>query len=109
MKSNIAYSQDVVFTDLGGGARRGVLAHTDDIMVVEVRFEKDGVGAPHSHAHAQSTYVKSGRFEFTIDGETFIIGAGDSIAIEKNAVHATKCIEPGALIDVFAPMRADFL
>ena len=53
----------------GPGVTRRVLAYTDGLMCVENTFEQGAVGALHSHPHTQITYVVSGAFAFTIDGE----------------------------------------
>lgn len=93
----------------GDGVRRKVICASKELMMVEFAFEKGGVGAPHSHPHIQSTCVASGTYEFTIDGETQTIQAGDGVVIASNAVHSCVCIEAGSLIDTFTPVREDFL
>ncbi|WP_071796486.1 cupin domain-containing protein [Natronohydrobacter thiooxidans] len=93
----------------GPGVTRQVLANDPALMVVAFRFEQDGVGASHSHTHVQSTYVQSGRFVFTIDGREFEVGAGDAFVIPSGATHGCRALEPGVLIDSFAPRRDDFL
>ena len=55
------FYRDIVPQDMGGGVTRRVLAYSDDVMVVENTFEKDAVGALHSHPHTQITYVVRGR------------------------------------------------
>jgi quercetin dioxygenase-like cupin family protein len=96
--------------DTGGGVMRRVLAESPELMLVEVAFPAGGVGPEHSHPHVQSTLVKSGRFEFTIDGESFEVGPGDAFNIPSNAVHACRALgEPGVLVDSFTPRRDDFL
>lgn len=95
--------------DAGNGVIRRVLADSPDLMVVEFRFPEGGAGALHHHPHVQSTYVKSGRFAFTIGEETFEIGPGDSFVIPANAVHGCRALEAGVLIDTFTPRRDDFL
>ena len=37
------------------------------------------------------------------------VKAGDGIYIEPDILHGCVCLEPGVLIDCFAPMRSDFL
>ena len=91
------------------GVTRQVLADSPDLMVVAFRFEAGGEGGLHSHPHVQSTYVEAGRFRFTMDGETFEVGPGDSFIIPGDAVHGCRCLEAGTLIDCFAPRRDDFL
>jgi quercetin dioxygenase-like cupin family protein len=96
--------------DAGNNVRRRVLAESPELMLVEFAFAADGVGAPHSHPHVQSTFVKSGRFAFTVGTETFEVGPGDAFVIPSNAVHGCRALgEPGVLIDTFTPRRDDFL
>ncbi|MVO18084.1 cupin domain-containing protein [Parasedimentitalea huanghaiensis] len=91
------------------GVRRQVLAENADLMLVAFRFETGAKGKLHSHPHVQATYVKSGRFAFSIDGTEHDLGAGDSLIIPSQARHGCVCIEAGTLIDTFTPRRADFL
>jgi quercetin dioxygenase-like cupin family protein len=95
--------------DLGGGVTRRILAESPEMMVVEVAFGKGASGAPHSHPHVQSCLVKSGRFEFTIDGRSFEVGPGDAFIVPSGAEHGCRNIEAGVLIDTFTPRRDDFL
>ena len=97
------------WTDLGGGNRRRVLLHTDELMMVEFAFEKGGIGALHSHPHVQASYVAAGRFEVTVGESTEILSAGDSFIAPSNVVHGVKALEAGLLVDSFTPHRADFL
>jgi len=107
--SKVVYSREVSLTDLGGGVSRRVLAHNDQMMIVEVHFEKGGIGAPHTHPHQQLTYVQSGRFRFTIAGQEFEVAQGDTLNFPSNILHGTVCLEAGVLLDIFHPMREDFL
>ena len=109
MKANIVFHSEAALRDLGGGVSRRVLAHTEQLMVVEVHFEEGGVGSVHTHPHCQNTYVLSGRFRFTIDGEPVEVGPGDTLAFPSGVPHGTVCLEKGVLLDMFAPMREDFL
>ena len=38
MNASVVRPADAALRDLGGGVSRRVLAHTDDIMIVEVHF-----------------------------------------------------------------------
>ena len=109
MKANVVFHKDAVLHDLGGGTSRRVLAYTENLMIVEVNFEAGSVGSVHTHPHCQNTYVKSGRFRFTIDGEPVEVGPGDTIAFPPDVPHGTLCLEAGTLLDIFTPMREDFV
>ena len=93
----------------GEGVTRRILAYTDELMCVENKFEKGSVGALHSHPHTQITYVVQGVFSFTIDGEARIVRAGDTLLKEDGVVHGCTCLEEGILLDIFTPMREDFV
>lgn len=102
-------TKDMEWEELGGGVSRKFLGFDNQIMMVQVKFEKGAEGTPHQHFHTQTTYVAEGKFEFTIDGEKKIVEAGDGVYIEPNLVHGAVCLEEGMLIDVFSPVREDFL
>lgn len=100
---------DALPQDGGEGVTRRVLAYTDSLMVVENTFEQGAVGRLHSHPHTQITYVVSGEFQFTIDGETRTVRAGDALLKEDGVEHGCVCTQAGALLDIFTPMRQDFV
>ena len=100
---------DRVDTQPSPGITRSVLAYSDSVMSVENKFEKGAVGPLHSHPHAQVTYILSGEFEFTIGGETRIVKAGDTLLKVNGVEHGCVCLESGAMLDVFTPMREDFV
>ena len=100
---------DLPLIPLGGGLSRRVLAQNEDMMAVEVTFEKGAVGTIHTHPHTQITYVLRGRFEATLGDTTKILEVGDSYLTTPNLPHGVLCLEEGALLDVFTPRREDFL
>ena len=85
------------------------------ILEKEIVWEPAGEGVVRqimgydTHYHTQTTYVASGKFEFTVNGEKQIVETGDGVYIEPDAEHGCVCLEAGILIDCFSPMRADFL
>lgn len=93
----------------GDGVRRKVLTWSEEIMMVRVEFEAGAVGAPHSHHHVQCSLIESGVFEITIAGASQRLTVGDSFIVPSDAVHGAKALTAGSLVDVFTPMREDFL
>lgn len=91
------------------GVVRRILAYSEDLMCVENRFETGAEGKLHSHPHTQITYVLEGEFAFTIDGETRLVRKGDTLLKEDGVVHGCVCLKAGALLDIFTPMRKDFV
>jgi len=94
---------------LGPGLSRQILGWDNQIMMVKVKFEKGTLAAQHSHFHTQTSFCHSGKFEFTIDGKKHVIEAGDGLYIAPNLMHGAKCLEAGVVLDVFSPVREDFL
>lgn len=102
-------NEDVPWETVGEGVRRKIMAYAESLMVVKVEFEKGGVGTVHQHYHTQVTHVESGVFEVEIAGEKRVLKGGDAFLIPPNVLHGAVCLEAGTLIDVFSPMREDFI
>ena len=109
MKGKVALHDEQKLIDLGGGVTRRILSYDENLMSVEVSFETGAVGAEHSHPHTQCSYVLSGRFSYSVEGESVVLNPGDSIVVPSGLPHGTVCLEKGVLLDIFTPMRADFL
>ncbi|MEB3374700.1 cupin domain-containing protein [Bacteroides sp. CR5/BHMF/2] len=107
--STFIYEKDKAWEPAGEGVTRQIMGYDGQLMLVKVKFEKGAIGTPHTHYHTQTTYVATGKFEFTVGDEKKIVEAGDGIYIEPDILHGCICLEPRVLIDCFAPMRADFL
>lgn len=93
----------------GEGIERRVLAYSNDLMLVENRFQKGAVGKLHHHPHTQISYIKSGSFEFTIGGEKRIVREGDTLLKTEGVEHGCVCLEEGIVLDAFSPYRRDFV
>ena len=109
MKGFVVHHGDAALQDLGGGTTRRVLAHGPELMAVEVGFETGSEGAVHTHPHVQCSYVLSGRFLYSVEGEAVELATGDSIVVPSGLHHGTRCLEAGTLLDIFTPEREDFL
>ena len=103
------FHRDTEAVKAGDGVTRRVLAYTGDLMCVENTFEKGAVGSLHHHPHTQATYVVKGEFEFTIEGERKVVKAGDTMLKTGGVEHGCLCLEAGILLDIFTPMREDFV
>ena len=93
----------------GEGVTRRILAYNDGLMCVENTFETGAVGALHSHPHLQTAYIVEGIFDFEIDGETKRLHKGDSVLLPSNVPHGVYCCETGIVLDIFTPMRKEFV
>ena len=91
------------------GVTRQLFGYNDSILMARVEFDVGAEGYVHAHVHSQVTYVESGEFDVFIDGEEKRLGAGDSFYVAPNLDHGAVCRKAGVLIDVFSPVREDFL
>ena len=69
----------------GEGVKRKILAYADEMMCVE------------------------NQFEFTINGEKKIVNPGDALLKRDSIEHGCVCLKEGILLDIFTPMREEFV
>jgi quercetin dioxygenase-like cupin family protein len=82
----------------------------EKLMICRFRFAPFLVTPEHAHPHEQMSLVVSGRIRFFIEGEERIASPGDVLHFPSNCVHgATMMEEEVVLIDIFTPVREDFL
>ena len=103
------FYKDMEAIEVGEGVTRRVLAYNKDLMCVENTFKEGAVGPLHSHPHTQITYVVKGEFSFEIAGDKRIVKPGDTMIKTDEIIHGCKCVKEGVLLDIFTPMRADFI
>jgi quercetin dioxygenase-like cupin family protein len=82
----------------------------DQLMVCRLRIAPGVVTAQHRHAHEQITLVERGTVRFTVGGEDRISSPGHILHFPAHCEHgATMLDEEVVLIDIFSPVRRDFL
>jgi quercetin dioxygenase-like cupin family protein len=64
---------------------------------------------PHSHVHEQVAHTFEGYFEMTVEGKTQILEPGSVCVIPSNAVHSGKALTDCRILDVFSPVREDYI
>ena len=81
-----------------------------NLMICRFHFAPGLVTPEHTHPHEQMSIVVSGRVRFFVEGEERIAGPGDVLHFPPQCLHgATMMDEEVVLIDVFTPVREDFL
>ena len=86
----------------------GKVIHGDQLSWVFWDVEKDAVVPEHKHVHEQMMHVVSGRFSFTLNGETHEYGPGSIVVIPSLTPHSGKALTPCKLMDVFTPARTEY-
>ncbi len=81
-----------------------------NVMMVRFTFDPFLVTPEHTHPHEQMTLVVQGKVKFFIEGEVKIVSPGDVLHFPPHNRHgATMLDEEVVLIDIFSPIREDFL
>jgi quercetin dioxygenase-like cupin family protein len=82
----------------------------ENLMICRLRFAPHVVTPAHGHPHEQITIIERGRVLFTIGDEQRIAEAGDVLHFPPGTWHgATMLGEEVILLDIFSPIREDFL
>lgn len=82
----------------------------DQMMICRFRFKPFLETPQHDHPHEQMTIVERGKVRFFIEGKEQIAKAGDVLHFPSQCWHgATMMDEEVVLIDIFTPLREDFL
>jgi quercetin dioxygenase-like cupin family protein len=82
----------------------------DKVMICRFHFAPHLVTPAHEHPHEQMTLIERGRVLFTIGDEQRIAKAGDVLHFPSGTWHgATMLDEEVILVDIFSPIREDFL
>ena len=80
------------------------------VMICRLRFAPNIVTPEHRHPHEQITLVERGRVLFTVGTEKRSAQAGDVLHFPSNLWHGAAMLdEEVVLIDIFSPIREDFL
>ena len=91
------------------GVNFKTLAHGDNAMLGEFRLSKGYEIPRHSHPQEQTGYLVSGRMIFHIGDETHETEPGDAWNIKGNVEHSVDVLEDCLVIEVFSPLREDYL
>lgn len=91
------------------GIQQKTLVHGDKTLMVEFLLRKDSVLPLHSHPHEQTGYLVKGRIRLTVGKELHDVAPGGSWCIPGGVQHSAEVIEDSVAVEVFSPVRADYL
>jgi quercetin dioxygenase-like cupin family protein len=80
------------------------------MMLSLVELEPNAVVEQHSHPHEQVGMVLEGRLTFFIGGEEKTLRPGDMFRIPGGVPHRVVVLDqPARVLDIFNPVREDYL
>ena len=86
-----------------------VLAIGQESMVTKMLYKESDSVPFHKHPNEQNGYVITGKYKLLFGNREHIITESDSYSIPANTEHSLEIIEAGEVIDVFTPVRQDYL
>jgi quercetin dioxygenase-like cupin family protein len=97
------------YTTVMKGVAIKSLVHGQKTHLIEFRLEKGNSLPPHAHPHEQTGYLVSGRLSLVIEQETYAVGPGDSWSIPGGVEHGVEVLEDAVAVEVFSPVREEYL
>lgn len=101
--------KEIEYKTVAEGVELGVLVHGDKTLMAEFHLEKGALVPHHAHPHEQTGMLISGRLTLTVDGNDQDVLPGDSWCIASDVPHSAAAVEPSVAIEMFSPVREDFL
>jgi len=78
-------------------------------MVAQVYLARDAVVPLHHHESEQITYILKGALKFELQGREVVVHEGEVLHIPSNVPHRAVALEDTLDLDVFSPIRVDWL
>ncbi|HWP96869.1 MAG TPA: cupin domain-containing protein [Syntrophomonadaceae bacterium] len=91
------------------GIQRKTLVYGEQTLMSEFILAKDALLPVHQHGQEQTGYLVSGRMLLSIGSETFEVNPGDSWTIPGGVEHGAQPLLDSVALEVFAPIREDYL
>jgi quercetin dioxygenase-like cupin family protein len=100
---------DSGYRELAKGVLMKALVYGEKTLFAEFHLEAGHTLHVHAHVYEQTGYLVSGAMLLSIGDETFKVEPGDSWCIPSNVEHGVKVLSDSIAIDVFSPLREDYL
>jgi quercetin dioxygenase-like cupin family protein len=91
------------------GIEQKTLVYGAETLMTEFLLTKGSTLPKHGHPHEQTGYLVKGRIRLSIGEETYDAQPGDSWCIPGGVEHGADIIEDSVAIEVFSPVREDYL
>ncbi len=98
-----------IYRDMLPGIQMRTASYGDRTLMSEFILEKGSALPSHSHVQEQTGYLVSGRITLKIDGRIYETFPGDSWCVESGVEHSAVALENSVAVEVFSPVREDYL
>jgi len=87
----------------------GRIVTADNVTVAHVSIVAGSVLPEHSHVHEQVVNVIEGELKLTVKGQIHSLVPGTAMVLPPNVPHSAIAITEVKVVDVFHPVREDFI
>jgi quercetin dioxygenase-like cupin family protein len=87
----------------------GRFIHTANMTLAYFDIKAGSASPTHTHVHEQVSQVLEGVFQLTVAGEPVVLEPGAVLVIPSHVEHSGLAITDCRLLDIFHPVREDFL
>lgn len=91
------------------GIKQKTLVFGERTLMTEFVLAKGGVLPNHSHPYEQTGYLVKGHVILKIGDVEYDTRVGDSWCIPSDVEHGARILEDAVAIEVFSPVREDYL
>ena len=91
------------------GIQQKTLVFGQRTLMTEFVLDKDSVLPFHGHPYEQTGCLVKGHILLTIGDNQYDARPGDSWCVPAGVSHGAKIIEDSVAIEVFAPVREDYI
>ena len=78
-------------------------------MLAQIYLKRGALIPLHSHESEQMTYILQGALRFLVGNEEVVVREGEVLHIPANVQHQAEALEDTFELDVFSPIRTDWL
>ena len=99
---------DVTREEMNDLIARQVL-HGDRITLARLELRQGAFVPMHSHENEQISMITAGALRFCLDGTEIVVRTGEMLRIPGGVPHSVLAEEDTVAVDIFAPVREDWI
>lgn len=108
-KETPSYDMDLQRAEGTESKIQAKFVHGTDFTIAFWKFKTGAKIPEHQHVHETATTIIKGSLRLTVDGRTVYLHAGDTFIIPSWATHHAEALENSEVIDVYTPVREDYV
>jgi len=97
------------YRELIPGVRLKTIAQGERTLMGVFSIDHGAVIPEHDHPQEQTGYLVSGRLEFLIEGRAKVAEPGAGWNLRAGTTHGARALEDCVVVEVFSPVREDYL